>query len=519
MTVGLALGVVFGVQNSSRVGDTLDWENNNSIASGSSIADWSSTEIQSYDEKYILKDGEYSDATTKKAVWLNKVLASSNIGKKVLVTMGEDWVASTAAGGFLDSTSQPCLSIGAGYDITFDLAGHKLDRNAVNANAVGLADARHFNLNGGCSLTINDTVGGGKIINSWAVQGSGSIHINDGSKLTINGGEFSNNHTRDGFGNVIVLRGECIMNGGVIKNNTTIDRCAWGGAVGIGQYTKNGSTIGGTFTMNGGEISNNVGICGAVVIGNLSSGTNAEKGTFIMNGGVIKENKTEFSSSSNNSSIDSEVSFGYWVGGGVALLNKNSSFTMNGGTITGNTAACKGGGVRVSEGTFTMNGGTISNNQSGVKKDGSASGHNNACGGGLNITGSDSKFIMNGGEINENKSKTFAGGMYCGGNAKITLNSGRITGNESQGAGSSGGGIYLDDCGNNVTIKNITVTGNKLPNSPNAIGAGILHNSGTTVSLAGALICKNNRNGTGATNYGIPYTLGAPSGSTPGTNA
>ncbi|MDE7296124.1 MAG: DUF1565 domain-containing protein, partial [Clostridia bacterium] len=86
-------------------------------------------------------------------------------------------------------------------------------------------------------------------------------------------------------------------------------------------------------------------------------------------------------------------------------------------------------------------------------------------------------------------------------------------------ATNNGGGIYFENSGNNITIKNIIVTGNKLPNSPNAIGAGILHDSGTTVSLAGALICKNNRNGTKASNYGIPYTLGAPSGSTPGTNA
>ena len=50
------------------------------------------------------------------------------------------------------------------------------------------------------------------------------------------------------------------------------------------------------------------------------------------------------------------------VGGGVYVVD--GTFTMNGGTISGNTAGSYGGGggVYMNGGTFTMNGGTISGN-------------------------------------------------------------------------------------------------------------------------------------------------------------
>ena len=57
-------------------------------------------------------------------------------------------------------------------------------------------------------------------------------------------------------------------------------------------------------------------------------------------------------------------------GGGVSVFNTGSSFTMKGGTISANTSrglldgTTAGGGVLVSSGgTFTMQGGTISGNQ------------------------------------------------------------------------------------------------------------------------------------------------------------
>ena len=70
----------------------------------------------------------------------------------------------------------------------------------------------------------------------------------------------------------------------------------------------------------------------------------SKSGTFTMNGGTISDNRT-----------------GTGGGGGGVCLN-SGTFTMNGGTISHNSAK-DGGGVYVSDsGTFTMNGGTISDN-------------------------------------------------------------------------------------------------------------------------------------------------------------
>jgi hypothetical protein len=48
------------------------------------------------------------------------------------------------------------------------------------------------------------------------------------------------------------------------------------------------------------------------------------------------------------------------TGGGVSV--KSGTFTMSGGTISGNESADRGGGVEVWQGTFKMSGGTISGN-------------------------------------------------------------------------------------------------------------------------------------------------------------
>jgi hypothetical protein len=74
-------------------------------------------------------------------------------------------------------------------------------------------------------------------------------------------------------------------------------------------------------------------------------GVDVGSGTFTMNGGTITGN----SSSSY-----------YSYGGGVS---SSGTFTMSGGTISGNYSSFSGGGVS-SGGTFTMSGGTISGNSS-----------------------------------------------------------------------------------------------------------------------------------------------------------
>jgi hypothetical protein len=137
-----------------------------------------------------------------------------------------------------------------------------------------------------------------------------------------------------------------------------------------------------TFTMNGGEISDNTATDNTATEG---GGVYVAIGTFTMNGGVISGNESD-------------------SGGGVYMLDGN--FTMNNGEISGNTTARSyaGGGVHVENGTFTMRNGKISDNVAG------------SIGGGVYVNGG--TFIMNNGEISNNFSG-FGGGVYTSGTFRI----------------------------------------------------------------------------------------------------
>ena len=98
----------------------------------------------------------------------------------------------------------------------------------------------------------------------------------------MNGGEISNNRTlrpyHGGGGGIYVLNdetkgtGKFVMNGGVIKGNTTLTQ---GG----------GAFIDGEMEMNGGKIIDNTGLKGGGVCIN---------GTMTLNDGVVSRNKAEF---------------------------------------------------------------------------------------------------------------------------------------------------------------------------------------------------------------------------------
>jgi hypothetical protein len=132
------------------------------------------------------------------------------------------------------------------------------------------------------------------------------------------------------------------------------------------------------------------------------SGTNAQ---LELKNGTISGNANYYGSS--------------YDGGGVFIYG--GSFTMTGGTISGNTASGYyrgGGGVYVFSATFTMTGGTISGN--------TASGYG-ARGGGVYIT-VNSSFTMTGGTISGNTASGYGGGVYVWEYGSFSKSSGTIYG-------------------------------------------------------------------------------------------
>ena len=142
----------------------------------------------------------------------------------------------------------------------------------------------------------------------------------------------------------------------------------------------------------------------------------------------------------NDSQGGGTITGGYGYYGGGVYVASNATFTMNGGSITGNSARNSGGGVYVDHyATFTMNGGTITGNTAIY------------CGGGVFVDA-------------------------CG---SCTLNDVTITGNTASG---QGGGVYV---ASSTTLSGLcTITGNTAGSQPNNVYTEIPMTIGGTLDSA-----------------------------------
>ena len=327
-------------------------------------------------------------------------------------------------------------------------AGQRVEITAnTNCNIFGNKDKDLTNLfvvepGGELSLTGALTLGG------W--NNTGSILVNHG-KTTIDGNVVIEKSTLEGNDvGVIEDNGssaELILENGTIQNHKI--RGALSASIRVTEgasFTMNGGTIqaniantsssdssspavlllgASTFTMNGGSICNNSGQCGTAVY--LTASSNAAKARFTMNGGSLSNNESR--SYTPNSTPT-----------GAVFVKYSAEFVLNDGTITGNCAHDgAGGGVAVMDelpteehGTaFTMNGGTISNN--------TASGYR--CSGG-GIYSCSNYVSLLGGRI-ENNSAYDGGGVYSEGNTEIYttlhIENALITGNTAD----QGGGLWF----------------------------------------------------------------------------
>lgn len=248
----------------------------------------------------------------------------------------------------------------------------------ANWNIFGNKDKDLTNLfvvkaGGELSLTGALTLGG------W--NNTGSILVNHG-KTTIDGNVVIEKSTLEGDPMGVIedngSSAELILENGTIQNHKI--RGALSASIRVTEgasFTMNGGTIqdniantpssdssspavlllgASTFTMNEGSICNNSGQCGTAVY--LTASSNAAKARFTMNGGTLSNN-------------ESHSYTPYSTPTGAVFVKYSAEFVLNEGTITGNCAyGGAGGGVAVMDelpteehGTaFTMNGGTISNN-------------------------------------------------------------------------------------------------------------------------------------------------------------
>ena len=255
-----------------------------------------------------------------------------------------------------------------------------------------------FTIQNGGNLTIQGNNSGTLTLdgNHTQVPGNGQtlVWIDAGGNFTLDDGGVLTNNTVTGqsttspgdknSGAVYVFQGTFTMNGGEISNNIV-------GNSGGGVYVYKG-----IFTMVNGKISNNT-------AGKNGGGVCIYTGTFTMNGGTITNNTVTGGN-----------------GGGVYLVSDQDSqtlsvFTMTGGEISNNTAGSgNGGGVDVrTNSVFTMSSGTITGNTA----SGTGQRDNLGNGGGVGITGG--TFTLSGGEITGNEAETNGTGVYVRGTFNV----------------------------------------------------------------------------------------------------
>ena len=319
------------------------------------------------------------------------------------------------------------------------------------------------------------TLNGGSIENTISQYAfHAAAYVKDGAKFIMNGGSIKDNSFSNQFcGAVVVDNAYFEMNGGEISNNKTkTNQIQSAGGVlvlGLQSYATKSNAKSSSFVMNGGKISGNTSFRGGgvYVMGGAVHYTDFySKAYFTMNGGEISNNKTH-----NSGTLTS-------AGGGI-YVEWAGEVTMNGGSIANNSTDGMGGGVATADAwtnyfgtkpysaagftqynglyyrnwdkifpaSFTMNGGSITGNTA-MTRDVIG---DQGCGGGIYI--SSNNVVLNAGDISNNQSGKQGGGVYVGsvpyvvtlGNALITENSASII----------GGGIWVCPTGTvDISVNN-----------------------------------------------------------------
>ena len=397
---------------------------------------------------------------------------------KFVLTEGNYYLKTSTEESSLDGDVKIKYPIQINGNVTICLNGKTIESSAK--------DQPVFEVTSGSTLTLTDCKGNaGKVKHTSDGSGSG-VKVENGGTFNLYGGTITKNTATDTYGGVCVTgtNSKFNMYGGTISGNTATK----GGGVYV--------SAGATFTMNGNASVTGNNATGSTGKDNMGTGGGVyvSDGTFTMNGGSITKNTAN--------STDGGV-------GVYTATSTTATFTMKGGTISGNNAtkgggvgvyraakfemnnsasitdntANQGGGVYVESGTFDMNDGTISVNT--AKNEKTTSDTN---GGGVYVNKSGT-FNMNDGTITGNKATntdqtntTYGGGVYVSGGT-FTMNGG--TSSVSKNTATNGGGVSVSS--GKFNMNDGTISGN--------IGNGVFVNGGTFTVSNKPTVKENTKDG------------------------
>ena len=237
---------------------------------------------------------------------------------------------SDGTGGTGKITGGNSSNTGGGIHITRNSTGNVpgsliLESGSISDNTAYSSNGGGIYIDSDCAFTMKGGSIDGNIVSSATSNYGGGVFVY--GTFTMENGIITKNSSEQGNGGGVNIGtdGAFTMKGGTISDN---DAGVTGGGVNLGAYGASGATM----TLEGGTISDNT----ATVNG---GGVGVSVGTFTMNGGTIGGTGLNTAN----------------IGGGVYVDGVNSNFIMTGGTISGNTATQKGGGVYVSStGNFTL---------------------------------------------------------------------------------------------------------------------------------------------------------------------
>lgn len=385
-----------------------------------------------------------------------------------------------------NATRNNRLIVKTGYTLYLCLNGREL-KSSVTSSDDYQGMSQVINVDNGAKFILCDCKGGGTITHSTGAKGKGvRVGGSDPAAATFSmyGGTISGNHADDprsgaGGAGVEIQNGTFKMYGGTISDNHEENTGSNYGGGGVCAHSS------GTFTMYGGTINNNHSVTdagGVAVVGgtmNIYGGT-IRNNTADNNGGGIWTNINGFIISG-NSVIENNTAV---KGGGVYYGSSRNTMTISeSARISGNTATRYGGGIYFDkEGTLTMNGGSITGN--------TATG-TNGTGGGVYFKGG--AFNISGNlDISGNKKSGADNNVYLPDYKSITV-AGALTGSNPIGVTTE----KTPDASNCVRI----ASGSKNHAAPEKFSyendsipvSAIISEYGSTANL---VVCKHNLNST-----------------------
>ena len=339
-----------------------------------------------------------------------------------------------------------------------------------NINASDVDDENVIELCADITLTVNHTLKRNTTIKSKdedrkiSIEGSnaGITVAREGTVLNLGAKGYDKKLTIEGDGDAKIQAAFVTVSEGATANmyeNVTLqNRKSTGNACIVIMGSKS------VFNMRGGVTEN----CSRAAIADSGA-------TFHMFDGEIKDCKVK--------------------GDGVILVNGESKFIMDGGTISG-CEADAGGGLYADNSTVTINNGTISECTAVIKE-----------GGGLYA---DNSTVTISGGIISGCEGLLGGGLYAEKSSTVNINNGTISGCE----GLLGGGLYAEKS-STVNINNGTISG------CTAGAGGGLYVVGSTLNIKGGTIseCFVSDTGKGGGLFADQSTLTISGGTIKGNKA